>query len=80
MNVDRITLTMDHTLGAAVREAARRAGMSVSAWLARAAEDRLRHDLLGHALDAWEEESGPFSEAELDSAAAALGMLRSKAR
>lgn len=77
MGMDRITVTMEDDLGAAVREAAARAGVSVSAWLAGAAADRLRHELLGRALDQWEHESGPFSEAELDAAAAVLGVQRS---
>lgn len=34
---------------------------------------RLRGELLG-ALDAWEEEGGPFSDEELDAAAAVLGV------
>ena len=76
MNVDRITVTMETHLGTAVRDAAARAGLSVSAWLAEAAADRLRHDLLGRALDDWEQESGPFSDAELDAAATALGIDR----
>jgi len=80
MNVDRITVTMETGLGAAVREAAARAGLSVSAWLAEAAADRLRHELLGRALDEWEQESGPFSDAELDGAAAVLGVERRRAR
>ncbi|MDQ2882563.1 MAG: hypothetical protein M3Y48_15535 [Actinomycetota bacterium] len=46
-------MTMEPDLGAAVRDAAERAGMSVSGWLAQAAEDRLRNELLGAALDAW---------------------------
>jgi len=76
MQVDRLSLTMDPDLGAAVREAARRAGTSVSAWLAGAAADRLRHELLGAALDDWEKSDGRFSEAELDAAAVALGITR----
>jgi hypothetical protein len=76
MNADRITITMETELGGAVRDAAERTGMSVSAWLAAAAADRLRHELLGRALDAWEQESGAFSDAELDAAAAALRLDR----
>lgn len=76
MNVDRFSVTMDPDLGAAVREVAARAGMSVSGWLAEAAADRLRNDLLGAALDAWEAEDGPFTDQELDSAAVALGLSR----
>jgi hypothetical protein len=76
MQVDRLSVTMDPDLGAAVRNAAARAGISVSAWLASAAADRLRNELLGSALDAWEEENGPFSEDELDAAARVLGVSR----
>jgi hypothetical protein len=65
---------MEPDLGRSVREAAARSGTSVSAWLASAAADRLRNDLLGAALDAWEAEDGPFSDKELDAAARALGV------
>jgi hypothetical protein len=76
MQVDRFSVTMDPDLGAAIRSAAERAGMSVSGWLAQAAADRLRNDLLGVALDVWEAEDGPFGEEELDAAAATLGVTR----
>jgi hypothetical protein len=46
----------------------------VSTWLSEAAADRLRNELLGAALDAWEAEDGSFTEAELDAAAARLGL------
>jgi hypothetical protein len=36
--------------------------------------ERLLNELLGAALDAWESEDGPFSEAELGAAAAVLGL------
>ena len=80
MNVDRLSVTLDAQLGAAVREAAERAGMSVSAWLSGAAADRLRAELLGRALDAWEAEEGGFTDAELAAASAALGVQRRRAR
>jgi hypothetical protein len=73
---DRITMTMDDTLAAAVRAAARRSGASVSAWLAEAAADKLRHELLGMALDRWEEEIGPPTPEELERAAEILGLSR----
>lgn len=76
MTADRSTIRMDTELCAAVRDAAARAGLSVSAWLAEAAAERLRHELLGRVLDAWEQEAGSFSDAELDAAAAASGVLR----
>jgi len=77
MQVDRLSITMDPDLGASVRAAAARSGSSVSAWLASAASDRLRNDLLGIALDAWEAEATPFSDKELDAAARVLGISRS---
>ena len=77
MNVDRFSVTMDPELGSAVRDAARRAGLSVSAWVAQATADKLRNDLLGAALDDWEATHGAFSEVELNTAARALGIKRS---
>lgn len=53
------------TGGAAVRDAAAREGTSVSNWLAAAAAQRLRNELLRVALDRWEAEDGPFSDDEL---------------
>jgi hypothetical protein len=79
MSVERFSVTMDPALGEAVRGAAARSHMSVSRWLAQAAADRLRNDLLGAALDAWEAEDGPFDDAELNAAAAALGITREAA-
>jgi hypothetical protein len=72
-HVDRFSVTMPPELGVAVRDAAARQGTSVSAWLSEAAADRIRNELLGAALDAWEAEDGPFSDEELHAAAAALG-------
>ena len=74
--VDRLSVTMAPEIGAAVREAAAREGTSVSMWLTIAAAQRLRNDLLGVALDLWEAEDGPFSDAELNTAAAALSATR----
>jgi hypothetical protein len=74
--VDRLSVTMAPEIGTAVREAAARMGISVSAWLSEAAAQRLRNDLLGVALDLWEAEDGPFSDDELNAAAAALSPPR----
>jgi hypothetical protein len=73
-NVDRFSVTMPPELGEGVRQAAARQGTSVSTWLSEAAADRLRNELLGAALDAWESEDGPFTEAELDAASSRLGL------
>ena len=78
MNVDRLSITLDAEVGTAVRASAARAGMSVSKWLAEAATNRLRNELLGQALAEWAAEDGPLTEAELDEAAATLGVPRRK--
>jgi hypothetical protein len=77
MPVDRFSMTMDAALGAAVRQAAERAGTTVSAWLSQAAADRVRNELLGAALERWTEEGGPLTAEELGEAREALGLGRS---
>ena len=79
VQVDRFSVTMPPEIGAAVRKAAAQQGRSVSSWLADAAAERLRNELLGAALDAWEAEDGAFTQKELDDAAAALGVRRTPA-
>jgi len=74
--VDRFSVTMPPDVGAAVRDSAARQGTSVSNWLVAAAAQRLRNELLGAALDAWEAEDGPFSDKELNAAAVALSATR----
>ncbi|HEX3826844.1 MAG TPA: hypothetical protein VHV82_06170 [Sporichthyaceae bacterium] len=76
--VDRLSVTMPPEIGTAVRQAAARAGISVSSWLSAAAAQRLRNELLGAALDAWEREDGPFTTAEFDAAGRDLGAARPK--
>lgn len=75
---DRLSVTLDPRLGAAVRKAAARAKVSLSAWIAEAAERRIQNDLLGRALDEWEAESAPFGKEELDAATRSLGLGRTK--
>ncbi|MGH9072038.1 MAG: hypothetical protein ACRDX8_12955 [Acidimicrobiales bacterium] len=70
--VDRLSVTMPPHVGGAVRDAATRAGVSVSSWITAAASQRLRNELLGAALHAWEAEAGPLSPQELAGAAQAL--------
>jgi hypothetical protein len=74
MQVDRLSITMEPKLGAAARRAAKRAGMSISAWISEATADRVRNDALGRVLDDWESEDGAFTDAELAAAAEALGI------
>ncbi|HUY63296.1 MAG TPA: hypothetical protein VMV14_02110 [Acidimicrobiales bacterium] len=71
-------MTMPPEIGSAVRDAAARQGTSVSNWLASAAAQCLRNELLGAALDQWEVEDGPFGDEELNAAAAALGAAKNR--
>ena len=81
MHVDRLSVTLDPKLGAAARKAAKLAKISLSAWIAEAAADRVRNEALGRALDAWEAEAGAFTDEELAAASDALKPAsRSKAR
>jgi hypothetical protein len=80
MPVERFSLTMDPELGAAVRQAAERSGMTVSAWISKAAADRVRNELLGIALQRSEEEDGPLTEEELDDAREEMGFARKNPR
>ena len=73
MQVDRLSITLDPALGAAARKAAKRAHVSLSAWIAEATADRVRNEALDSALKDWESEDGPFTRAELAEATAALG-------
>lgn len=76
MNVDRLSITLDPALGAAARKAARKAKVSLSAWIAEATAERVRNEALGRALDAWEAEEGEFTAEELEAAARTLGLAR----
>jgi len=65
MNVDRLSITMDPALGEAARKAAKRANLSVSAWIAEATADRLRNEALKDALIHWQSGDGSFTPSEL---------------
>ncbi len=80
MKVDKISVSFDPDLGDSVREAARRQGAGLSAWLAGAAEAKLRSEALADFLQAWESEHGHLTEEELARAAKELGMVRAPAQ
>lgn len=80
MQVDRLSITLEPRLGAAVRKAARRAGLSVSAWIAEATAARIRGQALRDSLDAWDAEDGPLTKDEIEAAARKLGLGSRKAR
>ncbi len=73
MTVEKMSVSFEPALGAAIRQAAAGAGLGVSAWLTGAALDRLRLESLGKAMAAWEQEFGPLTEAEVGAAERALG-------
>lgn len=60
MKVDKMSISLEANLGDDVRNAARKAGLGLSSWLAQAAIAKLRAEALDEFLDQWEEESGPL--------------------
>lgn len=64
MAVNKLSVSLDEELAVTVREAAAEEGVSVSAWLSTAAEDRIRSRLLRVALDELAREEGPMSAEE----------------
>lgn len=73
MKVDKMSISLNAELGDQVREAARKAGVGLSAWLARAAEARLRSEALEEFLTEWEREHGAITPSELRRAEERLG-------
>jgi hypothetical protein len=65
MGVEKMSVSFDLELGSAIKKSAAKGSISVSAWLAQAARERLRRQALGEALDAWEQTFGPLTDAEL---------------
>jgi hypothetical protein len=73
VKVEKMSVSMDPVLGVDVRAAARRAGVSVSAWLAEAAAARLRRQALADFLAQWQSRHGEITPAEIAKARAELG-------
>ena len=80
MNAAKMSISLEATLGEAVREAAQRSGKGLSAWVAEAAEAKLRSEALKYALDEWEAENGAFTEEELAWALAEQGRAQQATR
>jgi hypothetical protein len=80
MPIDRLSFAADPVLGDQIRQSAERAGLSISAWLARAAEDRLRNELLGEFLEAVVADTGMPSEQAMREAEAVLDRAEASAR
>lgn len=76
MKVDKMSISLDAELAQEVREAARKSGTSISAWMAEAATQRMRAEAFREFLDAWEAENGPITPEELERARGELGLSR----
>ena len=68
MGVEKMSVSFDLKLGEAIRGSAERSGQSVSAWLAESAALRLRQEMLGEAIGAWERKYGKLTAEEKGSA------------
>jgi len=66
MASDKLSVSFDPALAATIREAAADEGVSVSQWLAGAAEAKARRRHLRQALDAFAAEHGALTEDEID--------------
>lgn len=74
MAVEKISISLPAGMTDSVREAAGRAGLSVSSWFADAAAASLRHQALGEFLDSYEAEHGAFTPGEIAEAERRLGI------
>jgi hypothetical protein len=63
--VDTLSISLPPELVGAIRAAAARAGVSVSAWLAESAHDRLRLESWGDGLEAWQSHVGALTYQEI---------------
>lgn len=68
MGVERLTVSLDNELAAAVRDAAEADEQNVSAWMGGAARRQLAARGLGDVIADWEAEHGALSEDELAAA------------
>jgi hypothetical protein len=66
MGIHKLSVSMDDSIAAAIRKAAFDEGITVSAWIAAAAQDRIRNVFLRIALDADALEFGQLSDSEFD--------------
>lgn len=74
MKVDKVSVSFDPALGDAIRTAARRAGGSLSGWLADAAAAKLRSEAFAEFLAEWEAENGAITAEEWAKASRDLGL------
>jgi hypothetical protein len=80
VKVDKMSVSIDADLGDAVRAAVAQAGKSLSAWLAEAAESKLRAEALAEFLADWEAEHGRLTVDEIARAEAEFACARATRR
>jgi hypothetical protein len=77
MSVRKLSVALDEAVAVSASRAAQTAGVSLSAWLSRAAVHELSLERGRLAVVAWEREHGALTEEELRDADALLGKLLS---
>ncbi len=77
MSVRKFSVALDESVAASASRAAQTAGVSLSAWLSRAAVHELALERGRRAVVAWEREHGALTDEELRDADALLDQLLS---
>ena len=80
MTVRKLSVALDPSVADAAAGAAEREGLSLSAWLSRAAERALVVERGLEAVRAWERDNGSLTDAELSDADKVLSRVLSRAR
>jgi len=80
MTVRKLSVALDPSVADAAADAAEREGISLSAWLSRAAERALVGERGLEAVRAWERDNGSLTDAELSDADKVLNRILSRAR
>ena len=80
MTVRKLSVALDPSVADAAAVAAEREGLSLSAWLSRAAERALVVERGLDAVRAWERDNGSLTDAELSDADKVLNRVLSRAR
>lgn len=80
MTVRKLSVALDPSVADAAAVAAEREGLSLSAWLSRAAERALVVERGLEAVQAWERDNESLTDAELSDADKVLNRILSRAR
>jgi len=80
MTVRKLSVALDPSVADAAADAAEREGLSLSAWLSRAAERALVVERGLEGVRAWERDNGSLTDVELSDADKVLNRVLSRAR